>query len=61
MAAALITPKVETEKNKMDLSSEMNGFIERATDNLLLKDFNDCQNTCKCGITRAKRFIEDER
>ncbi|XP_060588071.1 peroxisome assembly protein 26-like [Ruditapes philippinarum] len=45
----------------MDLSSELNGFVDRATDNLLLKDFVDCRYTCLCGITRAKQFIEDER
>ncbi|XP_045190752.2 uncharacterized protein LOC123547591 [Mercenaria mercenaria] len=61
MAAAQISHKIETRKIKMDLSSELNSFIERATENLLLKDFEDCQSACTCGITRAKQFIEDER
>lgn len=61
MATALLSPVSKKGESKKDFSFELSSYIEHATDNLLLKDFKDCQKTCMCGIARAKQFIEDER
>lgn len=61
MATAMLSPVSKKRESKLNFSYELSGYIERATDNLLLKDFNDCQKTCLSGIARAKQFIEDER
>ena len=43
------------------LMRSLHQYKEKATDHLLLRDFEECKKTCDNGIAFAKLHIEEER
>lgn len=64
MAAEAVRPrtrfKVDAAKVNV-MAYDQESTVEKARDDLLLRDFDSCYNVCLSGIAAAKPYIDDQR